>query len=412
MSLAFIIERTNYYRLLGPIIEVALRQGREVECWHCYDLPSKPGEFPTVESVPRFRSGTPTVRPYEGAQLQNWLLGRRVDSVVALATPRRILGDRADGIRPQWATVQEWVDYFAVNGPEGILSGEVGALASNWWLGWGSEYFLKCGLISDAESYRRSMALRSVAVGLPEVDQLRYIDPAEVRKRWGIPPDQPVVVLLPFGAASSSFWRRRIFLEPSFSRRLAWILARRRFEYLSHLRHGRNDVSVVRALRAFCDRNGAYLLVKSRRKTPIPDYLSAIADRCLYDESAYPATSLECLSIANLCVSFYSSVVFEAAALRVPSLCVTFSAYDLGDGDAAETRRLDFYLNDIEGHWFNFPGISRTMSIPEAIDTLPRRSLAEFAIDEAAAQRYIEQYVGPEDRHSSERVLAALDGVR
>ena len=36
MRLAFLVQRANFYRLYAPIVDEALRQGWDVECWHDY----------------------------------------------------------------------------------------------------------------------------------------------------------------------------------------------------------------------------------------------------------------------------------------------------------------------------------------------------------------------------------------
>ena len=69
MRIGFVIERKNYYRLFGPIIERALARGWQVDCWHdLSQLRSGPKglEFPDPGAVPSFRHGQPTVRPYRG----------------------------------------------------------------------------------------------------------------------------------------------------------------------------------------------------------------------------------------------------------------------------------------------------------------------------------------------------------
>jgi len=410
-SLAVIIDRQNYYRLLGPIVEAALREGRDVECWLDQNPPSKPWEFPSAERAPRFKFGTPTFRGYQGGELQDWLRKRRVDNVISVNTPAHYMDDPSD-TRPRWAAVQENLDYFTINGPDGVLSTDVSAMLTPWWVDWGAEYFRVRGVVTDTEAYAAQLRQRAVAVGFPEIDQATDLDPARVRERWGIPANQPVVLLVPFsGAANGGFWSTRIHLEPSRARRLAWVLGRRRFEYLPHALRRVGDTELVAAVRSFCDRNGAFLLVKSRPKTPIPPYLARVADHCVYDESVYPATILEALSVASVCISLYSTVVFEAAVLRVPHVCVTFSMRDYLDGQAERIRRSEFAFHTEEGGFFNTRGVSEAMSVAEAIATLPARRLEEFTVDEAAVRRYVAKYLGPEDRRSSGRVLAALDAV-
>ena len=58
------------------------------------------------------------------------------------------------------------------------------------------------------------------------VDEGARIHPEDVRRRWGIPRDRPVVLLVPFpqGVGQTSFWPKRIFGEPSRARRTLHVL--------------------------------------------------------------------------------------------------------------------------------------------------------------------------------------------
>src|SRR5262249_27779899 len=67
MRLGVLILRKNYYRLLGPVVEEALRRGYDVECWHDWSGPrrgAKSSEFP--DTPPVFAAGTPRVTGYGG----------------------------------------------------------------------------------------------------------------------------------------------------------------------------------------------------------------------------------------------------------------------------------------------------------------------------------------------------------
>ena len=78
---------------------------------------------------------------------------------------------------------------------------------------------------------------------------------------------------------------------------------------------GWNYASLVDAIKKFCKRNDAFLVVKGRMKDPIRTELSDAADLVLYDENQYPSTVFELLSVARLCVHFYSAAVLEAASI-------------------------------------------------------------------------------------------------
>src|SRR5262249_34679142 len=147
------------------------------------------------------------------------------------------------------------------------------------------------------------------------------------------------------------------------------------------------------ALRAFCDGNGALLVVKSRLKDPVSRHTAARADRVFYDESYYPATILELLSIASLCVHFFSSTAYESVFLGVPSLCITPRDEDIG----LPAVWMELLNNTREGGVFNFPGASYHLSLPELFEDLPRRSLKDFPVDPTARARFLETFVGFDD---------------
>ena len=409
MKVAVLIPRDAQYKLFAPVIEAALARGWEVECWHDYSQlrdGAKGYQFPAIETVPPFRNGTPVVRTYQGTrELTTWLAGMRADVVISSGVYR--LERPLPARRPLLVCQQYFIDSLAWAGPEGVLDWDLLALYSRWWLDWSAGLFEAEGLLGNADVYLRQAEERSAYVGLPELDAVSSIDPAEVRERWGIPPHQPVVVLFPFpqGVGRDVFWPRRICGEGNRLKQLANIVAHRRFEYWPHIRHGWNDANVVKALRRFCDRHGACLLVKSRQKTPVPAYTDALADRCLYDERYYPATILEALSIASLSVSYYSNSVFESVALGVPHLCVTYTAEDYNG--AASNYFSRFYTPE-EGSAFQFRGVSTAWSIRETLDRLPGRTLEDFAIDPAARQRYIEKFLTHDARDGGVRTVDAI----
>ena len=196
--------------------------------------------------------------------------------------------------------------------------------------------------------------------------------------------------------------------EPSRLKQVANIVRRTglRFAYWPHAWHGWNDLNVVKAIRRFCDRNGAYLLVKSRRKTPVPAYTQALADRCVYDDSFYPATVLEALSVASLSVSYYSNSVFESVSLGVPHLCMTYSSEDYNGGYSSYFSR---FYTPAEGSAFQFRGVATAWSIPEALSQLPNKTLDDFAMDTEARARYIHKFLTHDAGNGGVRTAEAIE---
>src|SRR5437879_4046292 len=104
VRLAFLITRSPEYRVYAPVIEAALARRWDVECWHDYSQPRtglKGYQFPSIDSVPAFQHGQPTVRPYQGRpELRTWLTERRADAVIAWETAEAAAGLPLPAPRP------------------------------------------------------------------------------------------------------------------------------------------------------------------------------------------------------------------------------------------------------------------------------------------------------------------------
>lgn len=412
MKVGVVIERKNYYRLLGPVVDEGLARRWQMVCLHDYGQPRsgmKGYEFPSVKSVPRFRHGSPHVKVYHGRhRLLDTIRAESLDAVISVMPPPD--GLQADGLhRTRWVSLQYAGELLYHLIPSGARGVDVLALYSSWWLGFGLKVLRGRGLTAPDDGLEREICQKSAVVGFPEVDQFGAIDPVEVRCRWGIPPGKPVVAFLPYPFRSNprTPWSRWVHSPGS----RAWRRMRLRLSGARHLESvlakGWDDVAVTRAVRRFCDANGAYLLVKARAKDPVPRYLARVADLALDDRSHYPPTILEVLAAADLCVHFYSGAVLEAVACGVPSLSMCPELDEMGA--ASDWQSLLFSRE--EGSMYQFRGVAETMSIGEAIERLPERRLSEFGSEPFAKKAYTEKFLGFDDGRSSSRLLDAVQRV-
>ena len=406
--LVFVIERKNYYRVVGPLVDAALRRGWGVECWHDWAQPrwgTKASEFP--DAVPSFRWGAPEVVTYHGPEDLVARLGAAAPTaVLALGPPPAGL---AKPVR--WIGLQYMTNLVNPFGPEGFLACEQVLGYSRFWLDHAIEHLEGSGaLVAGDAATASQMAGRFTAVGVPELDQADTLVPAAIRERFGLPPERPVVLYLPYPARSNprTFWLRHVYAPSSRLRRGLAVLAAGKLRYWPHVARDWNDRRLVASLRAFCDANDALLVVKSRLKDPVPPHTEKLADLVLYDPSHYPATILELLSASALCVHFFSSAVYEAVFLGVPSLCLAPAAPDMGLSPL--WARGLFHTRP--GGSYNFPGVSYRMALEEAFDSLPRSSLKDFPMDPLARARFVETFLGFDDTRSSERVLALVEDRR
>ena len=411
MRLAFPIWRRTHYRLLTPVIEEALGRGLTVECWHD-EAGARDGHkgylFPTLEEVPKFAGGTPVFRTYEGRDGLYALAQReRVDALLAWRPPRLLLGPGRASPVP-WVMLQDSPGFFArdrLPDADDLAGVDAIGVYSAHWLEWGLGVMRADGRLGAGDSRADVIRARSRVVGFPELDACRMLDRSAIRATLGLPAGRPVVTFMPYPYDSNptSFWSRWIYANPRAWLQAAMILARGRHRYWPHVRRGWHDRNLVRAVRAFCDANGAALVVKYREKDPIPDYLRAAADVAVADPVPWPPAILDVLAVADLAVSFYSATVLESAFLGVPYLCIGFADEDwYGHLDAAwSAARFDTR----QGGEFNFPGVTELTTIPEVIARLPGRRLAEFRSDPGQRSAYVARFLGHDDGHSAARTI-------
>ncbi len=400
----FVVERKNYYRVFGSVVDAALRDGWAVECWHDWGQPrwgTKASEFP--DSAPTFRWGRPAIETYSGrTELTSRLLASPPAAVIALGPPPAEVASRV-----HWIGLQHMTSLVNPFGPAGLAAADAIAGYSDFWLDQALEYFRASGEAVDggtADAIREKF----VPVGVPEMDQVEMIDPADVRRRLGLPSDRPVVLFLPYPIKSNppTFWLRHVYGPVSRVRRALVVAASGKREYWRHVAADWNDARVVRAVRRFCDANDALLVVKSRQKDPVPRHTAAVADLVLYDPCHYPATILELVSVAALCVHFWSSAVYESVFMSVPSLSIATAAHDMG----LSPQYADTLFHARPGGSYNWPGASYSRTVAEAIDELPSARIKDFALDPMARAEFVRAFLGHDDTKSSGRVLALLAG--
>jgi hypothetical protein len=164
---------------------------------------------------------------------------------------------------------------------------------------------------------------------------------------------------------------------------------------------------VSHAIRRWCDRHGAALVVKSREKNEDPAFLRALADVFMFDEGLYPYTSMELMAVADLCVHFQSGAALEAAFARVPSLNVTISQDHLVH--YASQHALDEIYSGRPGSLLNFPGVVWPIAPDDAVARFDGLSLADLGVEAGARTQYVAKFLGFDDTASGTRVVETIE---
>lgn len=407
MTVAFLVFRKGYLKVMGALIQAAVDQGHDVVLlWD--PVEAKQGEQVAREDL----AAWPAARVLTCARRAPLLPVLRAAGAQALVGPRlhSILRDfgldqEIDAIRAVGVKLYS-VDYgldTLISDPAGYRVIDKTFYGSEWqrqqhWKIQAAE-FAKVG---DPAFW----ASRSAVCGSTMLDQLAVVDRGAVRKRYGIPDNRPVVLFMTLKLDVPDLWRQLVWGGQPRGWRAARALWKRRTEWLPAIvrSHGYRDLLL--AVRRFSDRVSATLVVKSREKNGDPRFVSSLADVFLLDERVYPYTSIELMAIADLCVHFQSAAVLEAAFAGVGSLSVVVSQTHL-----QKYPTFDEFYGARSGSLQNFPGVVWSLSHAEIAERLEAATLADFRVDAGARRRYVTQFVGFDDTCSSERALAVMDAA-
>ncbi len=400
MKIGFMTHRRSYYKVYAPIIEEFLKRGHSVCCLQDHSSAQqseKSYDIPTDEHLPRFQNGRPQVVSWRNPQeLFRQIVDQQLDTVIVLNhNPLyvEVMQDLTESRKVFWISIQHASDILLI--VKELPRYDKVLLYSSQWKKWVIDAFKQTG---SSEHKMAELSVKIVPVGHTELDTYSMISAQELRKRWGIPEGKRVVLLLPFPFDSSidRLWTRFIYGQRNSVLRLLASLVLGRLRWIKQALRQETDERVVLALRKFCDRNNAFLIVKSRLKDKVRPYSHANADKVLYDDDFYPSTMAQCLAISDLCIHFSSFVVYEAAFRGVPSLAILPEPRDYED-----FRLQTSYVQLKDA--MTVPGVSQTFSIPDALDKLPTLRLDQFKVDSKSRSSFVRTYLEFDDSSASIR---------
>jgi hypothetical protein len=418
VRLGFVVTRLNQIRHAALLIEEALARGLDVTLFldhsgrRAHPAGLKGYVFPRTDAIPVFRHGQPRLLPY--ATLEALFGALRARPVDVLFGARPILPELTAAFvdeRPLITEIQTaWDSLMLHIAPDTLDSVDAfygfSEASVDWWV----QYQIEFGRIPAAErdDWRERLRARFVTVGFAAAEQFKCVDPKAVRARLRLPPGRPVVLYLPFPFQTiwREFWPHRVHHHRR-PMQFVNILLSGRWRWLPYALRGWNDPALVTRLRKFCDRSGAALVVKARRKHPVSRHLARQADLTLYDDSFYPATIVELMSVASLVVHYYSFGLVEAAYGGVPSVCISPS------GDEWPKIRVQKMgvtaFSGVPDSFYNFAGVVHRLTIPEAFTRLPALTLADFPLHAGRRRAFLQQFFGHDDLDVAARILADLE---
>jgi hypothetical protein len=398
--LGFFLPRTNYLKVMGPVIDHLVRE--------------RSSEYRAVVLLPRWGVSKPQLRVDVDMLTATWgacidvcelpdvasLAGMiNADTLDSLFSVQPALSDvdPEEMATLRAASIEHGVKWVAL--PDGfsqdaLVASDIPSVLANWDLvctvGARSIRYLERFLGDVAPEAARAVRGRVHAVGYPEFDGLSSMaDAGAIRQKYGLPADKRIVLMATaprMVPLSVNTWMAR-GLDARFRGDPGWSirgLAARatavRYPLVIEYRR------YLAALRRFADENDAIVVAKTRAKHQDADYVRDSVDHLVSDQSFFPFTTLELLRTASLYFGFYSNTASEAVMSGVYALTALFIPPAVAQVYPKWTALAELMSWGQEGLW-RVPGVSSildgtTRAGATALDRFAHSNFDSYGVDE------------------------------
>lgn len=431
MKFVFPILRMNWYRVLATTIDAALAAGHEVECWHSVGGYHWAANRPDAGRVPHFHHGVPTLREYDSdPSLLQLLTEHAPDAVFALCPPwsdQVCARFHGTGQRPMWITVATNDSFLNLTQENRMIANSLIILRT--------KHEESCILNDHKADFRElydrmikhpelhsdlhTKSIRArlehpwntamldhfkahvVRTGYPLLDSAINIDAAAVRSNWGLPKDGPIIGCLssPYGNVLNLPWEKA-FAAGSMLKQRYWDY---RWQGLKGiLAPPPCERDVMQALKRFCDRHNAPLVVKLRHSQDATPWMRKLADKIVGEESYYPHSAVELAGIASVMFGFFTTGAPEAIAAGHSFVNLGIPGYNREDWERTACMFVGM---------FDHPGVAWTLEPEEWVQKAASLPIEAFHLQPAAHRAYADKYCGPLDGHHATRVIYAVEQI-
>ncbi len=251
-------------------------------------------------------------------------------------------------------------------------------------------------------------------VGCSRFDPVVSIPREDICRRFGLDPDKPVLTYIPDIFCLMPLpiyvtdWFRHVWLVNSKVLRVVNSLIRlRSLDAVGQsMRLGYHEMML--AMREFCDRNDAQLVIAPRRRKSTLTKLfyrrdeERLADTIITEENEYPQTLALLAKASGLMVCAYrSGCRIDALAGETPYISVALPA-------VAHTEPINTYCDYFDKKHGLFPGRCWVVQAEAFIDSFGRRDFADYALDEELFNRQRRENIGPMDGLASRRIIRSI----
>lgn len=397
MILGLWLPRLNHLRSLGPIADAARRRGWKVVALCPTGGPKYDAhrQRPVIEAL-----GIPAATVRGAGEALEAL--EHVDAVVAvgLVQPewvRQHVMPRSRQRGTLWASVgylQEELLQILEVGPAVLYDWDLSTTSTPAGVDWLAEQLARRSA-AQAGFVRR----RLVPVGAPAFDPLLTLDREACRAKYGLPREGRILLFVPAAFPHlMARWRRWVFDGPLSWAAWAMVLPTYR--------------RVGEAVRAYAERHGAWVVVKTREKNPDPPWLARLGGWRFGDVSWHPHTALELCVAADAYAGFASGMALEATAAGLRQTHFFAWPPEAAEHPLFLPFRRRYWLQ--RGPW-NFPGVADALDLhrgPWLAEAWVGNSRWPARVAADDAQAALRAITGPLDGEASHRLMDAIKVAR
>ena len=311
MNICFYIGRMIYLSYMGPVIECFRNNGDNVTLLcDCRQASSafdyKAYQYPHLEKVQKI-FGKDNVRSFHTTEeFVDIIIKDQLQAVFFFATDPIVKKAKALVVEKKaevlFMRLQIGLEIMSC---KDLQSTDVVFIFCENWKTWWKKWLMLFKIIpeKDKDCIFEQIETKTIASGFPQFDSIADFDRQSICKKYGLPGDKKIIVYLPFPwRVSFSIWSHIIYKPQNKIIKLARLLLHRSWQHRQEVFNCADDLQVANAIRQFADQNNGFFLVKGRLKNKVPSYLEKLADKVVFDESYYPHTTIELMSVADLCL--------------------------------------------------------------------------------------------------------------
>jgi hypothetical protein len=419
MKLGFLVLRDTFLKTMGSLIEASLKSGYTAIIFYDETLSSTSKAYQRVTSeklLGLISLGAVTVK-LNLTDFVKIVEQTKVDVLVTHEGSHTLKAQRQQiiGLRKKGIKVVSLCHFFEISAqPLEAL----GIFDKTYYL---SKYARDLHFSLQSPASQTGEALQKYnnlfeITGSPMFDQLVGLDQFNSKRDLGIPRDKQVVLLFAPVLTQATIWRFYVLREANMRKRIARVIQDKKWTFFWEALKGPSFIEIVKAIKSFCVKNNAFLLVKSRPKQKDPKYLSALADRYIdgIEDAYFPVfSSYKLISAADLCIGVMSMGVVESLAQSKPTINIYLppsADYPISYTDISANGRT--YLEavsrrDLDGPFAN-SGNLINLERTDVVRWFQNRSFADLDFDKQASSDYKRRILGISDIPSSEKILNSL----